>query len=302
MLKHEQVLQSIADANGGNRLAGTPGNDQTVAYVAATMTAAGWAVHKQPFEFPYFQELAPATFSQTAPTARSFNDGTDFATMTYSGSGDVTANVTAVGPLNVPIGSTPAGTTTSGCAASDFAGFPAANIALVQRGTCSFGVKAQNAKAAGASAVVVFNEGQPGRTAVVAGTLGAPVSIPALGATYQLGVDQDTAGASNCCSAEPPRTRPLLPPGLRHHQQPQPEGLRRDEGRRRRRPVPAHADSQPDHRRLPDQTRREAIHHHGLRPRLSRAMAKTGQAIWSTRRRRTGTLAYRFRPITRVIA
>ena len=92
--------------------------------------------------------------------------------MTYSGSGDVTAPVTAVGPLNVPIGDTPAGTTVSGCAASDFNGFPAGNIALVQRGTCTFGAKAANAKAAGASAVVIFNEGQPGRDGVLEGTLG----------------------------------------------------------------------------------------------------------------------------------
>jgi hypothetical protein len=178
MLQHEQALQNIANANGGTRLARTLGNQQTVDHIAATMAADGWAVQKQPFVFPYFQELAPATFSQSAPTARTFVNGTDFATMTYSGSGDVTANVTAVGPLNVPIGSTPAGTTISGCAASDFAGFPTGNIALVQRGTCTFRTKANNAAAAGASAIVIFNEGQPGRTAAVAGTLGAPASIP----------------------------------------------------------------------------------------------------------------------------
>lgn len=67
-------------------------------------------------------------------------NGTDFATMQYSGSGNVTGNMTA--------GNTPAGTTISGCAASDFAGFPAGNIALVQRGTCTFGTKATNAAAA----------------------------------------------------------------------------------------------------------------------------------------------------------
>jgi Zn-dependent M28 family amino/carboxypeptidase len=192
ILKHEQALQNIANANGGTRLAGTPGNVATVDYIASTMTADGWAVQKQPFVFPYFQELAPSAFSQTAPAAQTFVNGTDFATMQYSGSGTVTANVTAVGPLNVPIGNTPAGTTMSGCAASDFAGFPLGNIALVQRGTCTFGTKATNAQAAGASAIVIFNEGQPGRTDAVAGTLGAPVGIPALGATYQLGVNAVT--------------------------------------------------------------------------------------------------------------
>ena len=143
--------------------------------------------------FPYFQELAPSAFSRTAPLPQTFVNGTDFATMQYSGSGEVTAAVTAVGTLNVPIGDTPSGTTRSGCAATDFAGFPAGNIALVQRGTCTFGTKVANAKAAGASAIVIFNEAQPGRTDAAAGNLGTPADIPALGATYQLGADAATA-------------------------------------------------------------------------------------------------------------
>jgi len=75
--------------------------------------------------------------------------GTDFATMEFSGTGDVTAPVTPVGPLNVPIGNTEPGTTASGCDAADFASFPAGNIALVQRGTCDFGVKAETPKPPG---------------------------------------------------------------------------------------------------------------------------------------------------------
>lgn len=134
ILQHEQVLQNIANANGGTRVAGPAGNVQTVDYIASTMTADGWAVQKQAFVFPYFQELAPSTFNQISPTARTFVNGTDFRTMQYSGAGEVTAAVTGVGPLNVPIGNTPAGATASGCSTSDFAGFPTGNIALVQRG------------------------------------------------------------------------------------------------------------------------------------------------------------------------
>ena len=51
------------------------------------------------------------------------------------------------------------GGSTSGCEAADFAGFPAGAIALIQRGTCDFVVKVQNAINAGASAVILFNEG-----------------------------------------------------------------------------------------------------------------------------------------------
>ena len=63
--------------------------------------------------------------------------------------------------------SLPANSNTSGCEAADFAGFPAGAVALVQRGTCGFNVKVLNAQAAGASAVIVMNEGQPGRTGLV---------------------------------------------------------------------------------------------------------------------------------------
>jgi Zn-dependent M28 family amino/carboxypeptidase len=210
ILVHERALQRFADANGGTRAAGTPGNTATTDYVLRTMRAAGWSARLQPFQFPFFQETAPATFEQTAPAPRTFVEGGDdvtsgFALMTYSGSGDVTGAVTPV-DVTVPMDpAAPASTSNSGCEAADFAGFPAGAIALVQRGTCTFDAKARNAKAAGASAVVVFNEGQaaqpgqPERQAVLQGTLTAPgdgvepIGIPVVGIGYQLGADTVTA-------------------------------------------------------------------------------------------------------------
>ena len=56
--------------------------------------------------------------------------------MDYSGSGDVTANVQEVTNNQFPPGATP--TSAAGCVAADFAGFTAGNIALIQRGTCTF--------------------------------------------------------------------------------------------------------------------------------------------------------------------
>jgi hypothetical protein len=47
--------------------------------------------------------------------------------------------------------------TTDGCTAFTNAGDIAGNIALVERGTCGFAVKARNATNAGASAVVIYN-------------------------------------------------------------------------------------------------------------------------------------------------
>jgi Zn-dependent M28 family amino/carboxypeptidase len=204
ILRHERALQFIADASGGTRVAGTPGFEASADYVKRQLAQAGYAVHEQSFEFPFFQETAPAVFERTDPAPRTFTPA-EFTTMSYSGSGDVTAALQAVDVV-VPIAANPPNTSTSGCEPSDFAGFIAGNVALLQRGTCPFRQKADNAAAAGASAVTVFNEGQPGsatqpedRTGVIQGSLATPgTTIPVVGTSYAVGeelVDQTRAGA-----------------------------------------------------------------------------------------------------------
>jgi Zn-dependent M28 family amino/carboxypeptidase len=183
--EHQAAFQDIADDNDGIRASGTPGYDASADYVAERLTAAGYTVTRQPFQFPFYEQLSPSTFQQVSPNPTSYVEGTDFFTMTYSGAGDVTAVVQAV-DLVVPAAPVP-NTSNSGCEASDFAGFTPGNIALMQRGTCPFGVKATNAQAAGAVAVIIFNEGQPGRTDPLGGTLGAPVAIPAVDTSYAIG-------------------------------------------------------------------------------------------------------------------
>ena len=80
--------------------------------------------------------------------------------------------------------------TTSACEASDFAGFPRGDIALVQRGTCQFAAKVDHAVAAGASGVVVLNQGDdPGRLGLFAGTLGRQASVPVVATTFDLGAE-----------------------------------------------------------------------------------------------------------------
>jgi Zn-dependent M28 family amino/carboxypeptidase len=176
--EHQAALQAIATANGGIRTSGTEGYDDSVDYVVGRLEAAGYSPTVQPFDFPFFRELAPAVLAQVSPTPTTYSTGT----FTYSGSGDVTAAVTAV-DVTIPPAPTPS--STSGCEPEDFAGFPSGNVALIQRGSCFFQVKAENAQAAGASAVVIFNEGQPGRTDLIVGTLGAPtVNIPVVGLSF----------------------------------------------------------------------------------------------------------------------
>jgi Zn-dependent M28 family amino/carboxypeptidase len=191
---HEQALQAIATAHGGTRASGTPGFDASVDYVVGQLEAAGYDPVIQTFDFPFFQELAPATFERVSPSPRVYAKGTEFETMQYSGSGNVTAAVQAV---DVTIPPTPTPSSTSGCEAADFAGFVPGRVALIQRGTCTFYVKAVNAQAAGAVGVIVFNEGQPGRTDVVAGNLGLPdFHIPVIGTSFAIGQELNSLIAS----------------------------------------------------------------------------------------------------------
>jgi hypothetical protein len=123
---------------------------------------------------------------ETSPTHTVFTYLTDYLEMTGTGFGDVTAQLFAV-DLVLPPGPVPS-SDTSGCEAADFAGFPAGSIALMQRGTCTFAQKVLNAEAAGAAGVLIFNEGQPGRTDVLAGTL-APftANVVVFGTSFAVG-------------------------------------------------------------------------------------------------------------------
>jgi len=185
ILKHEQALQQIADANGDTRASGTPGYDASADYVADKLEGAGYQVTRQPFTYELFIETADPVLDLTSPDQPAYTPSDDFLTMEYSGAGDVTAAVTAV-DVTIPPSATPS--STSGCEASDFASFPSGNIALIQRGTCTFRAKVDNAAAAGASGVIIFNEGQEGRTDVINGTLGPPqAAIPAVGSSFAVG-------------------------------------------------------------------------------------------------------------------
>ncbi|HEX2053282.1 MAG TPA: M28 family metallopeptidase [Actinomycetota bacterium] len=183
--EHLQAFQAIADANGDTRLAGTPGHELSAEYVAERARAAGYNVTIQEFEYLLVGDGSPPVLDRITAPAESFVDGVDFMSMNYSGSGDVTADVWAV-DLLIPSPSDSA--STSGCEENDFLGMPAGAIALIQRGTCTFGAKADNAVAAGAVGVIIFNEGTPSRLGVIDGTLNLPLrSIPVVGTTFAVG-------------------------------------------------------------------------------------------------------------------
>ncbi len=183
ILGHERALQRIANNNGGTRASGTPGYAASATYVKRTLRAAGYNVTEQAFTFPFYRELAPAQLSQVSPTPTTY----ETVTYSYSGSGEVTGEVVPTNDVVIP--PTPAPSSTSGCEATDFV--PAAadrpQVALIQRGTCPFEVKATNAQAAGYDAVIIFNEGQPGREELFEGDLGRPFTIPVVGLSFAEG-------------------------------------------------------------------------------------------------------------------
>jgi Zn-dependent M28 family amino/carboxypeptidase len=184
---HLKALQRIADANGGTRAAGTPGHEKSAAYIEKLMKLAGYQTERQPFSYEKVN-IDRAEFSQLTPTPADYVLEDDFYPMDYSGEGAVES--AAVTPVDINLDGDRA--STSGCEAEDFADFPAGDIALIQRGSCDFAVKATNAEAAGASAVIVFNQGNdvPGddRFGVLFGTLGElGVGIPVVGTSFELG-------------------------------------------------------------------------------------------------------------------
>jgi Zn-dependent M28 family amino/carboxypeptidase len=175
---HLVALAAIARRNNGTRDTGSPGYEQSVAYVARQLRAAGYRPRLRSFSFNLFRETRPPRFERLAPGARQYRLRRDFVTLRYSGSGSVTAQVVPV-DLDSP---------SSGCESSDFGGFPQGAVALLRRGKCFMFEKARNARAGGAAAVLIANEGVPGRTAPIAATLVRPgIGVPVLGISSALG-------------------------------------------------------------------------------------------------------------------
>jgi Zn-dependent M28 family amino/carboxypeptidase len=188
ILTHLDALQQIADENGGNRAADSPGYGASLDYIEQQLQAAGYEVTRQPFSYDRY-DFTSAALERVSPNPETYTHGTDFLDMSYSGSGDVTADLI---PVDVNLAGDHA--STSGCEAGDFATFKAGNIALIQRGTCTFRIKADNAAAAGASGVIIFNQGNvvtgDDRLGLFGGTLDLPqAAIPVVSTSYDTGAE-----------------------------------------------------------------------------------------------------------------
>jgi Zn-dependent M28 family amino/carboxypeptidase len=186
--RHLVALQEAAEDNGGNRAAGTAGYDASIRYVTAQLEAAGYRPRLQRFDATTARNRTTPVLE--VPGAAGPRPGVDFRPFAFSGNGEVAAAARAV-----DLGAS--GASTSGCQPADFAGFPRGGIAVLERGSCTFRVKAENAQRSGAAAAVIFDPVPAAGPGVLSGTLGGPgIAIPVVAATAAVGDRLADAGAA----------------------------------------------------------------------------------------------------------
>jgi Peptidase family M28/PA domain len=199
LMAHLQKFQDIADANLGpdghpSRNSGEPGYKASADYVAQVMTDAGYTVSTQTYKFDYYAYAGIPTMSELTPSAHNFVLGVEWGAGKSTGS--VTGTVQPAGGIVLP--PTQLTSSTSGCTMADFGPSIAGHIALIQRGGCNFGVKVLNAGLAGATGVIIFNEGNlgpPDRTGLLVGSLvdangnGFIPTMPVAFTTFAVGQD-----------------------------------------------------------------------------------------------------------------
>ena len=138
-----QKLQEIADANGGTRVAGSPGYDASVEYVAKTLRDKGFDVQTPEFTMGLFSVGKESLSVNGKPVEAHVID--------FSGASPAMG---ATGRL-----SWSPGTRHLGCTARDYNGVEVAGaVVLVDRGDCLLADKATAATERGAIALVVAND------------------------------------------------------------------------------------------------------------------------------------------------
>ncbi|MGE7664575.1 M28 family peptidase [Ureibacillus composti] len=161
-IKVDNIYNHIAELSKNPRVAGTQGEYEAVEYIKRQFESYGYETEIQPFDI----------YSYTAPNLIELNvDGNvlESSDFTYGVNGRVNGELVYAG-LGAP---------------SDFKGDVNGKIALIERGSYNFATKILNAKAAGASAVIIYNN----TTGVINGTLGEPKDyIPAVALTQAQGV------------------------------------------------------------------------------------------------------------------
>jgi Zn-dependent M28 family amino/carboxypeptidase len=136
-----------------------------------------WTVTKQPFV-----ELFTAATTKLTVAGEELK--ADY--LTYGpGADNVKGNLVAVSQL--------------GCNAADYPAGVSGNVALISRGECNFSIKASNAKTAGATAAIIYNN-LP--LQALAGTLGGDGDYaPVVGVTQEIGTELLAKAAAGATEA-----------------------------------------------------------------------------------------------------
>ncbi len=169
-------FQKIADENPDakghpNRDTGTPGYAASVAYVADMVKRAGYAVTIQQYGYATTSVAGTPEF---AARGHNYAFERDWYVARRSAPGELTA------PIEPPSGSA------TGCDESDFAGFTRGHVALLQRGGCDFDTQVDDARAAGAAAVAIYNA--PDEGGAYEARLVDPAGVPVIGViAYDVG-------------------------------------------------------------------------------------------------------------------
>ena len=179
-------LDAIATANSGNRAAGSPGHDASAELVADALQAAGYEVSLEPIQVTAFRQDAPSVIEIQGGAAPELRDVRDYKAMLLSPSGDVTADLFALG---FDPAAKPGDRNGLGCNPGDWSAVPAGVIALVQPGSCRRRDVVLNAQAAGVVGLITsYADWAPDHvlrpTLIEAGGL----TIPAIGTTGAAGL------------------------------------------------------------------------------------------------------------------
>jgi len=194
IMTHLRAFQAIADESDGNRAAATRGHERSLDYISEKLQD-NFVLTKQEFSYQSWTETEPPHLARSLPEPFEYVHDVDFATMRWSGSGSPEPSSIQAIAIQLPPGEEP-NSSASGCEAGDFYNengdsLVTGKIALIQRGSCSFRLKAENAAIAGAVGALIFNEGQENRQGVVRGTLSEDYQghIPVSGLSFAKGAE-----------------------------------------------------------------------------------------------------------------
>ncbi|KAL8420599.1 hypothetical protein RB594_003404 [Gaeumannomyces avenae] len=163
LMSKAQILEDHAYSTPQrNRVVGSPGLEASLKYIKDTVTA-----------LDYYDVTTQEFTVLGAGEASLSIAGTKYDSLVFGGSpkGAASAKLVAVADL--------------GCNATDFLAAVKGAVALISRGTCTFGIKASNAAAAGAVAAIIYNNNPAEGPA--SGGMGTGSFVPTVGITQAAG-------------------------------------------------------------------------------------------------------------------